>query len=143
MAPVAKIGELLGGEDVTGPMRSERDLLRLVRRGVPTRAVDQFLLRASLPFSAIEGQVMPRRTFQRRQKAQQPLDPAESDRLVRLVTLVALAEETLGDRAKARVWLERENRVLDGATPLSLADTDLGARRVETLLGRIGHGIAA
>jgi len=143
MTAVAKIQELLGGEAVTGPMRSELDLVRLVKRGVPTRAVDHFLLVSHLTFNAIEGHVMPRRTFKRRQDTAQPLDPGESDRLVRLVRIVASAEDTFGDAQKAFAWLNRENRALDGMTPLALADTDLGARSVETLLGRIGHGIAA
>ena len=134
---------MLGGEAVTGPVRTELDLVRLVRRGVPTRAVDHFLRASHLTFNAIEGHVMARRTFRRRQDAAQPLDPAESDRLVRLVRIVAAAEETFVDSGKALSWLARENRALDGLTPLSLADTDLGARSVETLLGRIGHGIAA
>jgi len=60
-----------------------------------------------------------------------------------LALLVALANETFGDPKKALTWLGRENRALDGQTPFSLADTDLGARSVETLLGRIGNGIAA
>lgn len=143
MTAVAKIQELLGGEAVTGPVRTEFDLVRLVRRGVPTRAVDHFLRASHLTFNAIEGHVMARRTFKRREGAAQPLDPAESDRLVRLVRIVAAAEETFADPGKALAWLGRENRALDGLTPLSLADTDLGARSVETLLGRIGHGIAA
>lgn len=143
MTAVAKIQELLGGESVTGPVRTEFDLVRLVRRGVPTRAVDHFLRASHLTFNAIEGHVMARRTFKRREDAAQPLDPAESDRLVRLVRIVAAAEETFVDSGKALAWLGRENRALDGLTPLSLADTDLGARSVETLLGRIGHGIAA
>ena len=134
---------MLGGEAVTGPVRTELDLVRLVRRGVPTRAVDHFLRASHLTFNAIEGHVMARRTFRRRQDAAQPLDPAESDRLVRLVRIVAAAEETFVDSGTALSWLARENRALDGLTPLSLADTDLGARSVETLLGRIGHGIAA
>ena len=37
----------------------------------------------------------------------------------------------------------RSHASLDGHTPLSRADTDQGVRSVETLLGRIGHGIAA
>lgn len=143
MTGVAKIQELLGGEAVTGPVRTELDLVRLVRRGVPTRAVDHFLRASHLTFNAIEGHVMARRTFKRREDAAQPLDPAESDRLVRLVRIVAAAEETFVNSGKALAWLGRENRALDGLTPLSLADTDLGARSVETLLGRIGHGIAA
>jgi uncharacterized protein (DUF2384 family) len=32
---------------------------------------------------------------------------------------------------------------LAGESPLDLLDTDEGAREVETLLGRIAHGIAA
>ena len=134
---------MLGGERVTGPLRTELDVVRLVRRGVPTEAVEHFLLASHLGFSSIERHVLPRRTFKRRQQSDQPLDPAESDRLVRLVRLVVAAEETFGEPEKALLWLGRENRVLDGQTPLSMADTDLGARSVEVLLGRIGHGLAA
>ncbi len=143
MSAVARIQELLGGETVTGPLESELDLMRMVRRGVPTEAVDAFLSRSHLTFRAIETHVLPRRTFKRRRDADQPLDPAESDRLVRLVRLVATAAETFGDADKAMAWFARENRALDGQTPLSLADTDLGSRSVETLLGRIAHGLAA
>jgi putative toxin-antitoxin system antitoxin component (TIGR02293 family) len=133
----------LGGEDVTGPLRSDLDIVRMVRRGVPTEAVDHFLRASQLSFNSIERHVLARRTFRRRQLAEQPLDPAESDRLLRLVRLVAAADETFGSVDKALAWLGRENRALDGQAPLSLADTDLGARSVETLLGRIGHGLAA
>lgn len=143
MTAVARIQALLGGEGVIGPLRTDFDVVRLVRRGVPTAAVVHFLKVSHLNFSAIERHVLPRRTFKRRQDAALPLDPAESDRLMRLVGLVAAAEETFGDPEKAFVWLGRENRVLDGQTPLSLADTDRGARSVEALLGQIGHGLAA
>lgn len=143
MTAVARIQELLGGEGVTGPLRSDLDIVRMVRRGVPTQAVDHFLQASRLSFNSIERHVLARRTFKRRQESAQRLDPAESDRLLRLVRLVAAAGETFGAADKALAWLSRENRVLDGQTPLSLADTDLGARSVETLLGRIGHGLAA
>lgn len=143
MTAVARIQELLGGEPITGPLRSDLDIVRMVRRGVPTQAVDHFLAASHLTFNAIEHHVLARRTFKRRQQAAQRLDAAESDRLLRLVRLVAVADETFGSADKALAWLSRENRALDGQTPLSLADTDLGARSVETLLGRIGHGLAA
>ena len=143
MAAVARIQELLGGEAVTGPLRTEQDVLGLVRRGVPTVAVERFLRRAQLGFTVIEAHVLPRRTFKRREAEAKPLGPVESDRLVRLVRIVAAAEETFGEPEKARLWLVRANRALDGDTPLSLADTDGGARRVEALLGQIAHGLAA
>lgn len=143
ISTVATIGEFLGGEGVTGPLRTERDLRRLVRRGVPTQAVDHFLRAAHMNFSAIETHVLNRRTFKRRQKDAQALEPAESDRLLRLVGVVATAVETFGSLEKALVWLNRETRALDGETPMAMTDTDRGAREVEALLGRIGHGIAA
>ena len=142
MAPVGKIQALLGGEAVTGRLQTDLDLMRAVRQGLPTAAVDSFLSQTHLPFQAIEDNVVPRRTFKRRQQESRPLDPAESDRLVRLAALVAAAEDTFGPD-KGLAWLLRENRVLGGVTPLSLADTDQGVRSVEALLGRIGHGIAA
>jgi putative toxin-antitoxin system antitoxin component (TIGR02293 family) len=143
MTAIARIQHLLGGEQITGPLRSDLDVVRLVRLGVPTQAVDHFLAISHLTFTSIERHVMARRTFKRRQDAAQRLDPMESDRLLRLVRLVAAADETFGNAEKALTWLVRENRALDGQTPLSLADTDLGARSVETLLGQIGHGLAA
>ncbi len=143
MAAAAAISELLGGEAVTGRLDDDFDVVLLVRRGVPTAAVGHFLQRTRLGFPVIETHVLPRRTFKRREAEAKPLDAAESDRMVRLAGLVAAAEETFGDRAVAQAWLARANRALGGATPLSLGDTDVGARRVEALLGRIDHGLAA
>jgi len=143
MNAVTRIQQLLGGEDITGPLANERDIVRLIRRGVPTQAVDHFLDAARLPFNALDPQILNRRTFKRRQQKAQPLDPAESDRLLRIVGIVAIAEETFGDSDKAHIWLNRATPLFDGETPLSMADTDQGARAVETLLGRIAHGLAA
>ncbi|PVE49693.1 toxin-antitoxin system antitoxin component family protein [Arthrobacter sp. TPD3018] len=117
--------------------------MRLVRRGLPTQAVDHFLRASRLTFSVLDPQILNRRTFKRRQDAAQPLDPAESDRIVRVVSVVAAAEETFADPDKAHAWLTRENRALDGETPLAMTDTDQGARAVEALLGQIAHGLAA
>lgn len=142
MTAVARIRELLGGEAMTGPLHTQRDIVRLIRRGVPTQAVDHFLNMAGLTFNALDPKVLNQRTFKRRKKNAQPLEPDESDRLLRMVGIVAAAEETFGPE-KAHIWLNRANRVLDGETPLAMADTDQGARAVEALLGRVAHGIAA
>lgn len=143
MASVAQMNHLLGGEAVTGRLRSEGDVVSLARRGVPTRAVDHFLETIGFAFNAVEPAVMPKRTFDRRKRADEPLTPTESDRLLRLVRLVAQACETFGDPAATREWLGRGNRQLGGSAPIDMADTDEGARAVEALLGRIDHGIAA
>jgi putative toxin-antitoxin system antitoxin component (TIGR02293 family) len=64
----------------------------------------------------------------------------ESDRIYRLARIVALAKYYIGDAESARRWLKRANRALAGATPLESMDTELGARTVEDVLGRIAYG---
>ena len=128
------------------------DLLRIARpRGSDSRA----LVRRGLPFTAVEelsqqlelstqdlGDVLgiPRRTVARR-RAASLLSAAESDRLYRVAHIVALAQQVLGDMAKARAWLRAANRALAGETPLALLDTDVGTRQVDDLLQRINYGI--
>jgi len=80
------------------------------------------------------------RTLTRR-KAQRILNAVESDRLFRLARVTQMAVHTLGSLEKPRHWLDRPNKALSGETPLSLLDTDIEARQVETILGRIDHGI--
>lgn len=143
VADALHIEQLLGGEAVVGKLRSAMDVVTLIRRGIPTVAVRHFADRHLPDFSAIDRSVLPRRTFKRRVDAGEPLDHIESDRLMRLVGLVAAAEDTFGSPEKAHLWLSRPTKALEGQTPISLSDTDHGAQVVENLLGRIAHGIAA
>jgi putative toxin-antitoxin system antitoxin component (TIGR02293 family) len=39
------------------------------------------------------------------------------------------------------MWLRTPNTALRGETPISLLETDIGARMVERVLGRIEHGV--
>ena len=64
----------------------------------------------------------------------------ESDRLYRLARIVALAKHYIGDDEAAARWLKRPSRALGGRSPLELVDTELGARSVEDVLGRIAYG---
>lgn len=65
-----------------------------------------------------------------------------SEMLARYIRIHAMAVDIWGED-KATVWLQRKTRALDGETPLSLLDTEQGARAVEILLGQIEHGIAS
>ena len=82
------------------------------------------------------------RTLARRKKERR-FRSDESDRIFRLGRVAALAEETLGDRSKAGLWLRTRNAALGGEAPLSHLDTDLGARQVEDVLLRIAHGVVS
>src|SRR3712207_358579 len=85
-------------------------------------------------------QVKPR-TLDRR-KREGHLLPEESDRLLRVSGIFGKALELFeGDPESAREWLSVPRTALGGAVPLDMARTDIGAREVEALAGRLEHGV--
>ncbi|MGZ5038165.1 MAG: type II RES/Xre toxin-antitoxin system antitoxin [Usitatibacter sp.] len=81
------------------------------------------------------------RTFARLDPAKSRLDLVSGDRLVRSARLFAIATEVLEEAQAAARWLKTPQRALGGAVPLELAQTDVGSRAVEALLGRMEHGV--
>jgi len=80
------------------------------------------------------------RTMSRRKKEGR-LRFVESERVFRLATLFDKAIEVLGDEDHARRWFKTPLKALAGKSPLEYSDTDIGAREVEDLLGRLEHGV--
>ena len=135
--------DLVGGSEVIGSVvEAGIGLARLIRRGLPVGTIQFVLDSGRLSLNEIDRIVLPRKTLAHRRKLG-TLTPEQSDRLVRVARVIADAEETFGSQAKAGMWLRRPSVALAGEQPLELLDTDEGAREVETLLGRIAHGIAA
>jgi putative toxin-antitoxin system antitoxin component (TIGR02293 family) len=143
MSSPVQVLELVGGQQIVQvPVKDAYDLIQLVRRGLPTQAVDTLLAQGRLTLAELDRLVLPRKTLYHRRKLGR-LTAEQSDRLLRVVRLLALAEETFGSRDKAHSWLRRPTSALADERPLDLLDTEEGTRAVETLLGRIAHGIAA
>jgi putative toxin-antitoxin system antitoxin component (TIGR02293 family) len=69
------------------------------------------------------------------------LTPAESDRAVRFARVYAHVVAMIGDEGRAVQWLLTSNRALGGESPLDWLDTDIGAREVEDVAGRIAYGV--
>lgn len=78
-------------------------------------------------------------TMARRRQARR-LRVDESDRLYRIAHVAGQAVSVFGSEDKAVTWLQRPNRALNGELPIRLLDTDIGARQVEDILGKIEHG---
>jgi putative toxin-antitoxin system antitoxin component (TIGR02293 family) len=87
--------------------------------------------------SAFIYSVVPSATFKRRARLSVP----ESERTERLARVVALTESLWGDENEARTFLNRPHPLLEDQTPLNVARTEIGARRVEQLLHDIEHGL--
>ena len=140
---VEEVVRKLGGQSVLGAIvRSQADLALAVRNRLPLAAL-KGLSQAGLTEQEIERFVIPQRTRRHRADKEQPLTVDESDRAVRLLRMQTIAEETFGDTAKANQWLRRPLTELAGETPLVLAQTEVGARVVETILAKIAWGAAA
>ena len=119
-----------------------RSQIEAVRRGLPTASVASLVDVGRLTAEEVDRVILPRRTLRQRLRSGR-LSPQESDRLARVVRAIAAAETTFGSVQKAALWLRRPTVVLGGDAPMALLDTDGGIRDVETLLGRIDHGLAA
>ena len=142
-AVVKEVARKLGGKPVLGRnVRSQADLALAVRRRLPLIAL-KGLAQAGLTEHEIERFVIPQRTRRHRADKKQPLTIEESDRAVRLLRIQTVAEDTFGSKEKANVWLRRPLSELNGETPLDIAQTEAGARVIETILAKIAWGAAA
>lgn len=148
------IQEILGGERTLGQcVSNEQDLIKIVRSGLPQAALEalsqRFDLSTDLVVATLELQT-PTSIHHMKQlqpnarnaaTAQVRLSVDESDRLLRLAMVAAIAVDILGGQREVSAWLQAPNRALGGVTPLSRMDTDVGVRQVECVLGRIEHGV--
>jgi putative toxin-antitoxin system antitoxin component (TIGR02293 family) len=138
------IAELMGGSRVLGKaVHSPLDLADIIEAGLPREAAEQ--VRAYLHLTEQEMADclgVSTKTLQR--LAKQPkglLSRVQGDRLYRLARIVALAEQVFEDTGRAHSWLREPQRGLGYRIPLELMRTEVGAREVENLLGRIEYGV--
>ena len=136
----AVIGELGGKQTFGRTLASENDMREAIRQGFPPAVVEELMRASGLTLKELATALdLSTRSLQRRRRTGR-LARYESDRLYRLARIVALADEFLGDRETAIRWLKRPNRALGGVAPVAALDTELGARQVENILGRIAYG---
>ena len=133
----------LGGRQVFAEeVTSEADLARLIYRRIPLRVL-AYVKRGGFSDQEIRQFIIPERTQRHRKSKKQPLTIEESDRVVRLTRIQVLAEDVFGDKQKANQWLREKLTMLDGKSPLEVAQTETGARVVEQILAKIDWGAAA
>lgn len=117
-------------------------LLRTLNRGLPYLTVDRFRENAAISQETLLEwlQIAPRTLTRRKQQGRLAAD--ESDRLLRAARVFGRALELFeGDRDGAVGWLFTAQPALGGALPAEIARTELGAREVENLVGRLEHGV--
>jgi putative toxin-antitoxin system antitoxin component (TIGR02293 family) len=130
-------GESLGlrADDTPG-------LIRKIEEGFSFGALLRFEINTGVTL-ALLGTIIgiPERTLARRRTTGK-LAPEESERLFRVSSVFEKATRLFeGDVDAAVTWLTTPKKALGGQQPLLYSRTELGAREVENLLGRIEYGV--
>lgn len=112
-----------------------------MREGLSAKTIEMAAERIGLTKVEISKALVIRGRTLARRKKEAVLSPTESEKLWRLDRVATRAESVLGSRESALQWLKHPNVAIDGETPLSLLDTDIGGELVMDLLGQIEHGV--
>jgi putative toxin-antitoxin system antitoxin component (TIGR02293 family) len=112
-----------------------------IRAGLSFRAVNQLQRALELPLDKIALVLGMSRATLHRRKREGKIDEQASERLVRYQRLLQKATDVFGGLDYARRWLTHPQPGLGGAVPLDFAASEIGAREVENLLGRIEYGV--
>jgi putative toxin-antitoxin system antitoxin component (TIGR02293 family) len=117
-------------------------LVEVLKSGLPFHELEDLQTHLGLPAEKLASMLgISKATFHRKRGNASKLTPAVSDRVVRYASLLGHAFKVFEDFESAKQWLNAAQIGLGGAVPLEYAKTEIGARDVENLLGRIEHGV--
>src|SRR5215472_18838815 len=121
---------------------SSGELIRQVGKGFSFHALQTLKSHTGIPVAQIATIVgIPSRTLARR-RASGRLTADESEKLLRLSSTFEKALELFeGDRTRALGWVSSPKKEFENQTPLEYSRTEVGAREVEDLIGRLEHGV--
>lgn len=139
----ARIAEIMGGRKVLEhDVESLADLQEIVEDGLPVAALNktvEYVVGSGRAAMVLRETLVPRATLSRRTR----LKLVESERVERIARVMALAEHVWEGRDEARAFLREPHPGLEERAPLEIAQTELGARRVERLLMKLEYGLPA
>jgi putative toxin-antitoxin system antitoxin component (TIGR02293 family) len=117
------------------------ELIRSIRQGLRFRELEALRENIDLPLEQLAGKLAISRSTLQRRKTAGRLSSDESDKVMRFARLLEHAVKVFGSLTNARAWLKHPQRGLGGAIPLDYAETEVGAREVDNLIGRIDYGV--
>jgi len=140
MATIAPSSQIV--KEWLGPHAApEQNMVRIIEAGLPTTVIAR-LRQGGFSRDEINMIINPR-TLKHRRSKREPLSVEESDRVVRSVSIVSLAQSVFGNKEKAFHWLRTPNRCFEGRTPFNMLSTEAGGRLVEQMLVQIDEGMVA
>ena len=120
--------------------KNDFELGQQTQRGLALAGLEE-LKRVGFTASEIGDVIIPLRTLKHRRAREQNLSPDESERLLRVVRVLAFADRVFGEHEKAMRWLRRPSSRLGDTSPLSNLRTEAGTRFVEGILWSISENL--
>ena len=117
------------------------ELVRRIQKGLPYSELKALRKQLDLPLEDLASKLSISRATLHRRKGGGRLSTEESDKVVRFSRLLEHAANVFGNVEKGRAWLKFPQYGLGGAVPLDYAKTEIGAREVDDLLGRIDYDV--
>src|SRR4051812_6698031 len=106
---------------------NELELAQLTEQGISPDSVT-VLKDRGLTCSEISEVIISARRLKHRKERKEPLSKEETDRVVRVARILALAEDVFRSRDKALMWLRVPDDRLTGRTPMKMLVTESGGR---------------
>jgi putative toxin-antitoxin system antitoxin component (TIGR02293 family) len=134
-----------GNAAVHAPVRGLTDLRSEIQKGLRVAALHktvEHIFSDPADRRRFLYRVVPEGSYKRRVKIGH-LTPAESERVARIASVIALAEYVWDDPEAAREFLTSPHPELGDRPPIEVAVDDFGARHVEQILHGILHGLPA
>lgn len=129
------------GASTSGKSFAVSKLIQSLKAGLPVCELDDLRSNLDLPMDRLVPMLGISKATLHRRKISGRLDAGESDRVVRFARLLGKAAAVMESLENGRHWLTAPQVGLGGAVPLEYAETEVGAREVENLLGRIEYGV--
>jgi putative toxin-antitoxin system antitoxin component (TIGR02293 family) len=119
---------------------NEADVYRLVQEGVPSKTFAIIERRLAIPNGTVRSEI----TLRKRPKNKARLTATESERLVGITRVFALANDLFGDEKAALAWMQHPARLVPGRPPLrpiEIACLGSGVRFLEERIRRTQYGM--
>lgn len=141
MSSAEAVAQVLGLSDQPG-VHTGPELAAALESGLPATSLERVGRLIAPDDPGFKHRVVARATLARRKRTDR-LSLEESERVERLARLWTHALEVWKSEAAARRFLTEEHPLLSGRSPLDMARTEVGARLVQDILGRLEYGSAA
>jgi len=116
-------------------------LIQKIKNGLPLKTFGQLCKNLAVSEKELCATLNIAPSTLARRKKEGHLSFEESERVFRIARLYDKAVEIFQEPGLARKWLKEPAWALGDVPPLTYADTELGSKEVEDLLGRIEHGV--